>query len=249
MIIREIINFFIDPLNLLLLLLVISAVLYRLKRRKAFRICTLFFVTLFLVTATSPLPDYLVERLERNYTVLEIGDHLTMDTAHIIVLGSSHVSDMRFTGLDRLSATSLSRLVEGVRVHNRIRSSILITSGYGKYDKISNATAVKNAALELGLDGSRIQMLEKAANTWEEAQYYRERFGTSVPLILVTSATHMKRAMMVFKAMGLDPIPAPTDFIVKKRIRRDWLSHENFRKVQIALHEYIGLVYYRWKLG
>lgn len=207
------------------------------------------FISLFLLTVTSLLPDVLIERLERNYTVLDIASLTEMDSAHIIVLGSGHISDMRLTALDRLSGTSLSRMVEGIRLYHKMQNSVLISSGYAKYDAISNAAAVRNAALELGVDGSRIQMLEKAANTWEEAQYYRERFGTSVPLILVTSATHMKRAMMVFKAMGLDPIPAPTDFIVKKRIRRDWLSHENFRKVQIALHEYIGLVYYRWKLG
>ena len=249
MLIREIINFLIDPLSLLLLLLFFSAILYRLKWKKTLGICVVLFISLFLLTVTSLLPDVLIERLERNYKVLDIANLTEMDSAHIMVLGSGHISDMRLTALDRLSGTSLSRMVEGIRIQHKMRNSVLITSGYAKYDAISNAAAVRSAAMELGVDGSRIQMLEKAANTWEEAQYYSERFGTSVPLILVTSATHMKRAMMVFKAMGLDPIPAPTDFIVKKRIRRDWLSHENFRKVQIALHEYIGLVYYRWKLG
>ena len=35
--------------------------------------------------------------------------------------------------------------------------------------------------------------------------------------ILVTSASHMLRAMALFRKQGMEPIPAPTDYMVKER--------------------------------
>ena len=244
----RIVDFFIDPINLLSILLLIWVGLFLMKKSVWAQKIVFVFVVVYFITAFYLVPDLLVRNLESKFSPVDLSS-IKSDSTHILVLGGGHIRDPKVPSIDQLSASSLSRLLEGIRIRLVLPGGKLICSGYGGVDSVSNASVMRNAALELGLDGSSIQMLEKAANTWEEAQYYRERFGTSVPLILVTSATHMKRAMMVFNAMGLNPIPAPTDFIVKKRIRRDWLSHENFRKVQIALHEYIGLVYYRWKLG
>lgn len=244
----QIIDFIIDPINLLSILIWIWVGLFLMKKSVWAQRIVFIFGIVYFISAFYLVPDLLVRNLESKYSPVDLSS-IDFDSTHILVLGGGHVRDPRVTSIDQLSASTLSRLLEGMRIRFEVPGSKLICSGYGGVDTVSNAAVMRSAAMELGVDGSRIQMLEKAANTWEEAQFYRDGFGTSVPLILVTSATHMKRAMMVFKAMGLDPIPAPTDFIVKKRIRRDWLSHENFRKVQIALHEYIGLVYYRWKLG
>jgi uncharacterized SAM-binding protein YcdF (DUF218 family) len=59
----------------------------------------------------------------------------------------------------------------------------------------------------------------------------------------------MPRAILVFAQKGLKPTPAPTDF-------GDWMQKENspnrffpraneLRKVEAALHEYLGLLWAR----
>jgi uncharacterized SAM-binding protein YcdF (DUF218 family) len=66
-------------------------------------------------------------------------------------------------------------------------------------------------------------------------------------LILVTDALHMPRAMMLFRKAGLDPIPAPTNFIIKygkNPISPDWWpSPGNIEMFGKAVHEYAGIVW------
>jgi uncharacterized SAM-binding protein YcdF (DUF218 family) len=61
---------------------------------------------------------------------------------------------------------------------------------------------------------------------------------------VVSSATHLLRAIKLFKDQGLDPIPAPTDY--KKRNIKTYLIKpdiETFKNSQIAIHEYMGLLW------
>jgi uncharacterized SAM-binding protein YcdF (DUF218 family) len=69
--------------------------------------------------------------------------------------------------------------------------------------------------------------------------------------LLVTSAVHMPRSMLVFSAMAPEPIPAPGDFT----LREEKLSPLDFaptvsaaRAIALTLHEYLGFAYYRWRI-
>jgi uncharacterized SAM-binding protein YcdF (DUF218 family) len=64
------------------------------------------------------------------------------------------------------------------------------------------------------------------------------------PFILVTSATHMPRAMMLFESLGLNPIPAPTNFY-KTESNSFFIAPEveSFNISRIAIHEYIGILW------
>jgi len=68
----------------------------------------------------------------------------------------------------------------------------------------------------------------------------------SHPFILVTSAAHMPRAAGFFKKRGLQPIPAPTDFLnTRHRLDSDDLVPDATKLVraQIAIYEYLGLAW------
>lgn len=89
-------------------------------------------------------------------------------------------------------------------------------------------------------------------NTRAEANEYKRLFADSVQLVLVTSAIHMSRAMYLFQKTGLDPLAAPTNHLVKKgQQKKDfwyWLpSSGNIKRMESAIHEYVGLFWY--KLG
>ena len=61
-------------------------------------------------------------------------------------------------------------------------------------------------------------------------------------IILVTSATHMRRAVKLYNSHGLNPIPAPTDFH-----RNDSLTYWQLTSIsslyesKVAIHEYLGI--------
>ena len=72
------------------------------------------------------------------------------------------------------------------------------------------------------------------------------------PVLLVTSAIHMPRSVAVFRGVGMNVIPSPTDISILD-LRNDglfnWLpSVGALGSTSRAVHEYIGLVVY-WMRG
>lgn len=203
---------------------------------------------------TPPVPQWLVNNLEKQYPPLVDPTYLLAEDSaiHILVLGGGHVSDPRFTKNDQLSQMALGRLVEGIRLHRLLPGSKLVLSGYSRIGIAeSHAEVMAGAAELLGVNPEMLLTVETPANTEEEARDYRAKFGDTHRLILVTSAIHMPRAMFLFRAAELDPVPAPTNHQIKKDNLPKPLSlypaTKNLQRVSDAMHEYVGLWYATWK--
>jgi uncharacterized SAM-binding protein YcdF (DUF218 family) len=212
------------------------------------------------LTSTRYVTDTLVVNLEKRYQVLNnIQDDI--DTTLILVLGGGNFIDGSIPPQERLVSSAKARLMEGIRLLNTNHKSKLVLSGYGGTGEISQAAAYKSAALLYNVDANRITLLDKPSTTQEEAYYCKKIFGSKSKLVLVTSDIHMPRAMYLFRKMGLLPIAAPCDHILK--MNEDWVKSSrdgtsfveyftipkwvsdvaNQRKFSSALHEYIGLLW------
>jgi len=69
--------------------------------------------------------------------------------------------------------------------------------------------------------------------------------------LLVTSAMHMPRSMLVFSARAPEPIAAPGDFFIGKfeLTPFDVFPNEAVApKIFATIHEYLGLTNYYWRL-
>jgi uncharacterized SAM-binding protein YcdF (DUF218 family) len=77
-------------------------------------------------------------------------------------------------------------------------------------------------------------------------------------ILLVTSATHMPRSLLIFQRLGIDAIPAPTDFVMtlpppgqeskitlEARLLRLLPDADRLEKTTKALKEYMGIWIYR----
>ena len=248
---KSIVHFLIDPLHLILLFIVTMGWFYYRGKLEYLKWTSLTAGLFFLLTATYPIPDLLIGNLEGRYEpLLEVG-HLQRDSSlYILVLGSGHTVDPDLPPTDQLSSPAIKRLVEGLRLAEDLPESTLIVSGYaGTHSSVSQASVMASAARELGMPSERIAMQEDPSTTSEEAQAYVNKYGVSHSLILVTSASHMPRAVNIFGREGLTVIPAPTDYKIKIEAERGWrrnlFSHQNFYKVKLALHEYIGMLWER----
>ena len=73
-------------------------------------------------------------------------------------------------------------------------------------------------------------------------------------ILLVTSALHMPRSLLIFQKLGMAAIPAPTDFSIVRSDTAPTIAQvvlaslpdvDPMRSITRALKEYVGIVVYR----
>lgn len=242
-------DIFFNPLAVFWIFIVLSLFFYAVKRKKTAKKIALVAVVQLFIFSVSPLPTYLIRRLEQQYKPLK---HISANNnLPILVLGGGHTYDTTLIPSQQISTGALSRLTEGIRLYKECNKTRLTLSGYSKYNgKPAHAKVMAETAISLGVKAKDTVILSKPSITWEEAIAFKKRFGNGKKLILVTSAYHMPRAIETFKRVGLSPVPAPTDYQVKHdtdKLLYNWKpSAEKIKYTTKALHEYAGMVYYKW---
>lgn len=250
---RSFIHHLTDPAAIVWWML-LAGVLLRKYRKRLSDFLLFTAVAVFLLATTPFVPHLLVSHLEQQYPPLlsPPADFRTHLSPHIVVLGGGHVSDARVPYHDQLSDAALKRLVEGIRLHRLIPNSQLVLSGFARPGlPDSHAQVMAKVALMLGVSPADTLLLNTPQNTHQEALAYRQRFGgQGHPLIVVTTATHIPRALLHFRAAGLDPLAAPTGYKLKRdtlpRKIRVFPSTKNLTYLQQALHEYVGILHAKW---
>jgi uncharacterized SAM-binding protein YcdF (DUF218 family) len=238
------------PVTIVFLLLVFGLLFLILSRKK--RIGMVFIlIGVFLLGMLSyePVAESLLKPLEGSYMPLVNPGNLE-DVRWIVILGGGHTSDRRLSVTSRLSDLSLFRLIEGIRLHRELPKTKLILSGGRVFDPVSEARGMAEVAFALGVEKENLVLEEASKDTSEQARFMlgmikQERF------ILVTSAAHMPRAMVLFRKLGLHPIPAPTDYQVKEGRgmppKRFYPTADGLMKSQRAFYEYSALAWTRIK--
>ena len=231
------------PLPMVTVLLVVAAIVWR---RGAHRIATIMAIaSLLLVYVLSlyPTAHFLVEPLEFHYP-----KYAEQPVDAVIVLGGYHRSDERLPITSLLSETSLMRLSEGIRIYRANPGAKLWLSGYHARDEISQAEAMAKVAKAFFVPDSDIVLQPQAKDTAEEALAWSTLMSDK-RVALVTSAMHMPRAMYLFRQYDLEPIAAPTAYRsggTREMTWNDCLPSANaLHIVELAWHEYLGLVWAR----
>ncbi len=238
------------PLPLAACLLLVAC-LFQIARRK--RLAKLFAgLSLIFVYSVSiePTADLLARQLEDQYPAYP---ELNVPPAdYILVLGSGHVSDPTRPITSFLTGPALKRLLEGIRIYRLQPEATLLFSGYPGKDAMSHARAQKKVASYFGVPEHDMQLAEEVRDTAEEAWHWVD-WVQNKRLVLVTSATHMPRAMYLFeqaaKQLGWTPhiYPAPTDYISYQETYYSWKSWfpsgQYLDRVERSWHEYLGLLW------
>lgn len=229
------------------IILLIPAVLFLLFKRER-RAFILFGVGIgwILLISVTPLAQWAVYLLEKQYTVYNPVPERLKAPVHILVLGGGHSNAPDLPASLKLSRGASARLVEAIRIHRQIPGSKLVGSGNSVSKQLTIAEVQSLAAIELGVfEGDTLQS-RSPVNTSEEIQAYKNRFGNEGTLILVTSAIHMPRAMYLCERYGLQATPAPSDFYLKKDSRKSIFNFKpsamKLEMMEKALHEYLGMV-------
>ena len=251
-VLKKIVSRLFFPLPLCLELLALGLMLHLFSRRKktASLLMGSGFFLLLLFSLHGP-SNLLLDSLETAYPPAFAEAN---STAHlppiqwIVVLGGGTVPAPDRPANSSLNGSSLARLVEGIRLSRIFPEAHLIVTGAGAADgSDSTAGLMARAALSLGVEKSRIILLDTARDTPDEARMAGAIIPAQSPALLVTSASHMVRAQRLFLAQGIDALPAPTFFLhttASPRTIMDIIpSADNLRRSERAVYEYLGLAW------
>ena len=199
----------------------------------------------FFIIAFSPLPVYLLKKMEHSYHPITKEDIKQDQLVYIVVLGGGVTEDVYLPDRLRLSYPSMGRFLEAINIYKMVDNGKLIFSGHTPEGKTSQAEIMATMATNLGVPSGDTLWLPQSINTRTEALNVKNRLGEKVNLILVTDASHMPRAIKWFKLQGLNPYPAPTNFLVKVN-KNDYSfpftpSYEKINMTNRVIHEYLGM--------
>ena len=211
--ISDIVRFFLDPFHLFIFLVFAGAISVLMKKDRCKRwFFSVAFIWLILIT-TPFLPFLILNSLESKYNpILEPDPGLLETEVHIVVLAAGYSWNDRLPSNSQLDNKTLVRLIEGIRLYKKLPNSTLITSGPYNNPKISQAEVAKQAAIDLGVAEQKILIQERPGTTAEEVNYYLSNFYRGQQVIVVTSASHMHRAVQLFQRAGIEVHPSPANF-------------------------------------
>jgi uncharacterized SAM-binding protein YcdF (DUF218 family) len=203
------------PLCMLLLLGGLVLLWFTKRKRTGTIACTVGTLVLFALGYGS-VSGRLLGPVEAACPPLAIED--TKDVRFIVVLSGAHVSDERLPVTAQLGRNSVVRVAEGVRLYRQIRGTTLVMMGGKPFDNVPAADLMADLARDLGVPKADIRVETASRDTKDQAAALREFVGDA-PFVLVTSASHMRRAVAMLRKQGLKPLPAPTAHVVKGRTR------------------------------
>ena len=238
---KKIISFFIEPLGLVLCFFLLG-LYFLIKKRPVLSKISLIFALLLLFTFSyPPVSNALISPLEAHYQRFNANQHPEVKFIHI--LGFGHNQDTAQPISSRLYDTSIKRITHGVLIYKQLNNpkvKLILTGSKPSNFKTSIAKMASNFAVKLGINPDNIILGGQAKDTSEEAKFAQSIVGKQT-VILVSSASHLPRAMQLFQALGVNTIPAPTNFYKNTQVNYFSAPSLHSLKVsQIAIHEYWG---------
>ena len=203
-------------------------------------------VFLFYLLSISPTADLLLAPLESTHTALSPKMVPRVGTLVVLSGGASASTDLPASS--RLSQASMKRAIEAVRLYRLMDRPTIVVSGRSAnpFVKVSAAAVMREFLLDLGIPSRRIRIEGRSRDTYENARLVQQ-LRLSRPIILVTSASHMDRALRVFKALGMRPVPAPCDYRSRSSVDnplRFFPSAGSLSTSTTAIYEYLGTRWY-----
>jgi uncharacterized SAM-binding protein YcdF (DUF218 family) len=144
------------------------------------------------------------------------------------------------------------RFEAGIDLYREGKAPLLVFTGGRlpwRENFVPEGELLARRAIQMDIPRASVLVTGIAGNTSDEAGAAAELLGPSKKIILVTSAFHMHRSILLFRRAGFSVVPCRVDYRVQPAERMTVLSfmpdpealHQSF----IALREIMGIVWYR----
>jgi uncharacterized SAM-binding protein YcdF (DUF218 family) len=226
------------------------------KRPKLARRLIILTMLVLWIPSTPAFSHWIARTLESRYRPQEIPQ-----AQAIVVLGGATASQLPPRQWVEV-LDSGDRLLYAAKLYREGKAPTVILSG-GRIDwkgpGTAESTDMKTLIETMGVPATAMKEDPSSLNTRENAVNVKKILEQEKidKFLLVTSATHMPRSMLIFQKLGMKPIAAPTDFSVSDREMAaatpqarllDLLPEaEQLHRSSLAMKEYIGMVIYRLK--
>jgi uncharacterized SAM-binding protein YcdF (DUF218 family) len=207
------------------------------KRQRPGKVLVTCGTALLLLFANQSLSNYVLGSIEYQY-------HPLMEKVEgirwIVVLGAGEPRDEGLPPANQLVPAGLYRTLEGFRLYKMHPGAKIIANG-------PSAMITQKLGVAEGIPQEDIIVVPDVFDTAEESKKAAE-IVKGQPLILVTSASHMARALLLFRRQGMEPVPAPAEYLVSRgKKTRQWgpLSDGvmGLSKASVAVYSLLGRVW------
>jgi uncharacterized SAM-binding protein YcdF (DUF218 family) len=246
----KIINFLINPLHILSLIILIQLfIIFFLQSKKLVIFFSKLFLILFFFFGYNPLSNFLLSKIE---DYIQTSKYPAQQLTGVIVLGGSFDSGLQSKERNEVSLnSSAERLTKALEIYKKNPRLIILFSGFSgdlKPQDWSESDMAKKFFLDQGVKLDNLIFENQSRNTFENIKYskdiianYKGTWG------LVTSANHMPRSFFAFKKQGLILEPINVDYKTGTS-RTFWINFDitsGLHNWGIVLHELIGISYYK----
>ena len=237
-----------NPFNIFILFTIVTIFLYLISFKKTS--ITIFFINslyLFIISVL-PIGNYLIYKIEKDYhSQSSIPDRLD----GILILGGATNPSM-YKEFNEISVNgSAERLIESVSLIKKFNKSKVVFSGGSAIinrPDLGHSQVAKSFYKKMGLDESRIIFEDNSRNTYENILFSKNiaKPKKNENWLLITSASHMKRATLIGYKHNWEFIPYAVDFKTKKifKFAPSFNLLSNINSLQYGSHEWIGLISY-----
>jgi uncharacterized SAM-binding protein YcdF (DUF218 family) len=231
------------PLSLVLLL---AAGLIFHRRHPRLAMSLILLSTAALYTLSTPWVSGLLLKSLEVSRPLDADAPLKAD-AIVVLGGGRRIGAAEYSG-DTLNGISLERLRYAAYLHRTSGLPILVTGG-----KPGGGTLAEGRIMQHVLQseyGIPTRWVEDASlTTWDNARLSAQLLKPSKVqhILLITHAWHLRRAIPLFEAQGLDVIPAGIQFSSTRidSVMDCLPTTAGLRDSSFALHEWLGILWYK----
>ncbi len=250
---------FVFPLGFACVTLIVTLILWR--RRRWALLGVIVALLVLWIGGNRIVSMALAQSLERRYPPLT--SQIEADV--IVVLGGATRPQSYPRPIHEMNEAG-DRLLYALHLYQQgVAPKLLLSGGgaaYGEWDRPAEAETMAAILMTMGMPSEDLWLETASRNTHENAveslNFLNEQEVERI--VLVTSASHMRRSVAVFERQGAIVIPAPTDYQVTQVDWDFYLTPSlqiqlnnlvpnagDFDVTTSIIREYIGFVIYRMK--
>ena len=246
----KILNFFINPLYILYLIILIQlCIIFFAESKKLVIFFSKLFLILFLFFGYIPLSNFLLSKIE---DYIQPSKYPVQQLTGVIILGGSFNSGLESKERNEVSLnSSAERLTKALEIYKKNPRTLILFSGFSNEitpKSWNESDMAKKFFLDQGVKVDNLIFENQSRNTFENIKYskdiiinYKGTWG------LITSANHMPRSFFTFKKQGLILEPISVDYKTGTS-KMFWINFNissGLTNWNIIFHELIGIAYYK----